>query len=272
MTIRQQLDALDALGDYPTDPADQAQYVSDLNAIITNLNVAIDQNANKVVYLSQASEPTQNEWETAYTVQTGGSLPIPPSATLLWNDTTSNNVNGTYGTTPFTTDVVQRSQRIEPLAFVNVNGMQTKYAILRDVKGAGQNGGTFTNGGWRTRTLNDEYDPDGFVTLSANQFTLASGTYVINVSVPAYKVNGHQSQLYDVTNSAVVAVGTPENTGAGDAVTNHSFIRTRITIVASTTYRIEHQSTATFAGSGFGRATSMATEEVYTIVQIIRIA
>ena len=53
-------------------------------------------------------------------------------------------------------------------------------AVLSHVTVYNGYGGDLTAGAWRTRPFNTELDPDNIVTLSANQFTLAAGTYTID--------------------------------------------------------------------------------------------
>ena len=82
-------------------------------------------------------------------------------------------------------------------------------AIIADQKSSGTHGGTFTSGAWRTRDLNTEIsDPDGIVSISSNQFTLAAGTYLIEYSAPGHDTDSHQTSLYDITGSAYLNYGT----------------------------------------------------------------
>ena len=80
-------------------------------------------------------------------------------------------------------------------------------AILADQKASGTAGGTFTSGAWQTRDLNTEvYDRLGILSIASNQFTISTaGTYEISWHTPAYGTAGHQSLLYNITDSTVVA-------------------------------------------------------------------
>ena len=87
---------------------------------------------------------------------------------------------------------------VQPHASATVSGfgLFSSYAIIADQKSSGTDGGTATSGSWQTRDLNTEIaDPDGIVSISANQFTLAAGNYLITWSAPAGDVRGHQSRL-----------------------------------------------------------------------------
>ncbi len=67
--------------------------------------------AADTVLLSQTGEPTQGQWETAYTAQTGKAVPIPPSAQLIWFNPTTLEIAGVYGTFTGTSTVYKRGMR-----------------------------------------------------------------------------------------------------------------------------------------------------------------
>jgi len=159
-----------------------------------------------------------------------------------------------------------------PVSFIS--GM----ALLEDEKSEGTGGGVVTNtteNTWTTRDLNQErFDTGNFVTLTSNKFTLLAGTYLIKWSAPAFRVDGHKTRLYDVTNSAVIKNGTPEftNDGAGYAG-NRSFGVHYLTIGSDTQYRIEHyfvnESTSEDNEKGHAAANSTGVE-IYTQVEIYK--
>lgn len=141
-----------------------------------------------------------------------------------------------------------------------VTDTATSVAVLVDQKN-GTNGGSATAGSWQTRDLNTEVsDPGGIVTLSSNQFTLGAGTYLIHFTAPAYAVNGHQTRLYDVTNTAVVEYGTSEYAASADFAANSSMGAVGVTITANTTYRIEHRVSTSKTSNGFGVAAAFGTD------------
>ena len=144
------------------------------------------------------------------------------------------------------------------------------YAIIVDQKSATTDGGTFTSGDWRTRDLNTELsDPDGIVTISSNQFTLAAGTYFIRWAAPAFDVERHQTRLQDITNATTREYGLSCYSAAGGSAQTHSFGSTRVTPTASTTYEIQHHSSYTQGTNGFGVHGGAGVEQ-YTLVEIFR--
>jgi len=147
------------------------------------------------------------------------------------------------------------------------------YAVICDQKTQNTDAGTFSSGAWRTRDLNTEiFDPDGIVSISSNQFTLAAGTYLIEWLAPAVRIGEHKARLYDVTGAAVVQIGPNafSSTDGGDLT--FAFGSSRVTITSSNTYRIEHRCVTGAAHTyGFGNATDLpSTVEIYTVVKIFK--
>ena len=151
----------------------------------------------------------------------------------------------------------------------------TSYAIIADKKASNGDGGAITNGGWRTRDLNTEIaDPDSIVSISSNQFTLGAGSYLIQWRAPAYRVQSHQTRLYNATSSAEEEVGTSEfSNTVSDAQTLSEGVA-RVTITASTAFEIQHRvfadSPATY-GAGIGTAGGQNWgSSIFTIVKIYK--
>jgi len=129
----------------------------------------------------------------------------------------------------------------------------TSYAIIADVKASNGDGGTFTAGAWRTRDLNTEIaDPDGIVSISSNQFTLAAGSYLIIFSAQAHQPNSHQTRLYNATTSANMQFGQAAYGGSSTSVTTASRGVGRVTISGSTVFEIQHRNASTLSTFGFG--------------------
>jgi hypothetical protein len=160
-------------------------------------------------------------------------------------------------------------------AAANVAWGKPSYApdvIIQDQKTSGTDGGTFTNGADRTRTLNTLVrNLNSLASLSSNRFTLPAGTYFIEWSAPGYKVDHHQSLLYNVTDAVVVARGQGAfSNNSGDYCSSESSGCAVVTIAASKAFEIRHRCFATTSSVGFGRACSFGTE-VYTTVNISKV-
>ena len=165
-----------------------------------------------------------------------------------------------------------RVDNIQDQSGAERRGLKT-YAIICDQKANDVDGGTFTNGAWRTRDLNTEIaDPDGIVSISSNQFTLQAGTYFIEARAPAYAVDQHQARLYNATDSSVVQLGTSAyaRNASGDRGSTDSQVFARVTITAEKAFEIQHRSGTTFSSQGFGVAVNFGGNEIYTTVKIFK--
>ena len=158
------------------------------------------------------------------------------------------------------------------VSFASSPHLFTSYAIICDQKAHDTDSGTFTKDAWRDRDLNTELiDPDGIVSISSNQFTLGAGTYLINWSAPAYRVDQHRTRLYDVTGSAVLEVGFnafSQDSERGNAWSEGFY---RHTITGNNVYKIQHWSEQSGTTSGFGKKMDIDdTVERYTWVKIFK--
>jgi hypothetical protein len=151
---------------------------------------------------------------------------------------------------------------------------QNSFAFLSDTKAANTQGGTFTSGAWQTRTLNTEdYDPDGIVSISSNQFTLQAGTYLIKASAPAYHVDRHKIKVVNMTDTSDAIIGTSAyTTSATGDVQTRSFAQGIITIASAKAFEIQHRAETTQATNGMGIANNFSVSEIYTTVEIEKLS
>jgi len=147
-------------------------------------------------------------------------------------------------------------------------GLFSSYAIIADQKTQNTAGGTYTNGAWRTHDLQTEIaDPDGIVSISTNQFTLAAGTYFIKWTMVLGPVLLAQSRLYNITDTAVSQIGTVTGmypAGYGTSGSSISGIA-RVTIAGSKAFEIQLRGSDTASTTGFGYAANFSTEQYCTV-------
>lgn len=147
------------------------------------------------------------------------------------------------------------------------------YACIVESQSAGTDGGTFTNGAWRTRVLNTEQsDPDAIVSITSNQFTLAAGTYRVQASVPGYQCGVHVAKLVNITDTADTIVGGVSASDNSVNIMTRSVIVGQFTIAGSKVFEIQHRCTSTKATDGLGKAANVGVAEIYTIVEIWKVA
>lgn len=163
--------------------------------------------------------------------------------------------------------------------WVAISGTATGIAaaVLRHKVSQGTGGGAFNDGSWRTRSLNEELDPSGIVTLAANQFTLAAGTYLIRAACPACKVNIHQARLRNITDGTTTLVGSSEL--SGDSATSASVpsrVEGTFTIAGAKTFELQHRCEHSNSSiNGMGQAESFPwgeSDEVHTTCQIVKLS
>lgn len=154
-----------------------------------------------------------------------------------------------------------------------ISMLSKEYAIFRDSKTSGSNGGTAASGAWNTRELNETLANFGnSITRSSNNITLATaGTYKFKITAPASAVNGHQIRLRNTTDNAVVAYGTTAYTPSASDANSESELVCIVTVSSSKDFVVEHRVSASKLNTGYGFPANLGNEEVYTVVQIERI-
>lgn len=145
--------------------------------------------------------------------------------------------------------------------------------IVRDEKASGVEGGTFTSGAFRTRTLNSVYHnalPGASLDAVLSRFSLQAGTYYIAWQAPSFFVNRNTSRLFNVTDGVAVADSRTSYTANSDTQeTSHGVAV--ISIVTAKQFEIQHQSLVTRATNGFGVAGTYGALEIYTVVEVYRV-
>lgn len=148
------------------------------------------------------------------------------------------------------------------------------YILLKDEKPSGTAGGTFTKDAWRTRDINvEEIDTGNNCSIDGNQITLDPGTYECIIKCPTYRVEGHKTRLYNITDTSLELEGTSEYARNSYLLANSSFIMGRFIIAAQKIFEIQHYCKTTFATQGFGvQAVIPGVNEVYTIAEFRKVA
>lgn len=144
---------------------------------------------------------------------------------------------------------------------------------VRDEKASGTEGGTFTSGAWQTRTLNTvKTNEISGAALASNQVTLPVGTYEAIGWVIGYKVDYHQSRLYDTTGASTLVVGSPEVNANASAISGKSMLEGRFTLSTESVIELQHKCSQTVSGNGFGTRSNAGEVEVYANLMIRKVA
>lgn len=145
------------------------------------------------------------------------------------------------------------------------------YLKVSDQKASGTGGGTSVASDiTQTRTLNTtEVNTISGASLATNTITLPAGTYLFMARVPAQLTSAsHKAFLYNSSDATYTGIGS-SMVGAGSS--NDSVISGQFSISAQKNYTIRHW-TGTATAGGLGGAASTGQVEVYTEVQIWKVA
>ena len=145
---------------------------------------------------------------------------------------------------------------------------------VQDQKPAGTMGGACAGGIWETRVLNTVVTNEiAGASLGANQITLPAGTYFVFARAPSFRTNSHRAKLYNVTDVADILIGGIAYTGSGGNYTQtDTFIAGRFTLAVGKVIEIRHQGQLARAADGFGTTIGMGVIEIYTDVEVWKIA
>ena len=148
--------------------------------------------------------------------------------------------------------------------------------ILEHRQNSGTNGGGQASGSWTTRTLNTEVvDTDSLCSLTANQFTIAAGTYEIDCRASLYSIGVSQLRLYNVSDTAVqqdvsgndiYSLVSPAIGGQYDS--NMVHLSSRFTLASQQILRIESRVSYTNTTNGWGYASTFGSVEIYAQVKL----
>lgn len=144
---------------------------------------------------------------------------------------------------------------------------------VRDEKPSGTDGGTFTSGAWRTRTLNTvKVNGIAGASLASDQITLPAGTYNVRARAPAREVQLNSVKLYNVTDGVDALIGSNTALGSGSMISGDAWVLGQLTIEATKAFELQHRSNTSQGTYGFGSAMSFGVVEVYAEVWIEKVA
>lgn len=145
--------------------------------------------------------------------------------------------------------------------------------IFKEEKSNATNGGTFTSGSWQTRSLNISIGNMLGTSLSSNQFTLQTGQYHIEGNAIGYRVDDHQTRIYNITDTLTEFVGSSSHADCSDSIpgATPSFFSGDINITASKTFELQHRCQTTQTIDGLGRAVGFGETEIYASVKVTKL-
>jgi hypothetical protein len=135
-------------------------------------------------------------------------------------------------------------------------------AYVKHVTSGTLGGGTTSSFTTQTRTLNVLEGDTGFLSLSSNQITIQPGTYYVEATADAYRVDTHQAMLYNTTDSAVELTGSTGRSDNGGDEHSTSFVRGRLVLTESKTFELRHWTQTGLSNVGFGLTAATGTNNI----------
>ncbi len=157
----------------------------------------------------------------------------------------------------------------------SIGGVATdviEYIRLHDSKATDVDGGTFTLGAWRTRTVTEDFDTGNHCSVASSVIVLDAGTYDCKIRCPAFRVLNHAARLYNTSDAATVLMGSTAYTYASRWTQSDSWINGRFTIGAAKNLEIQHRCSDSQSTNGMGEATNYLETEIYTVAEFWKIS
>ena len=241
---------------------------------------------NSIYLGSQANDPIQD------------SLSSPVTAGDIYQNSTEDTVKVFNGKT-WNQITGQTAPIFSSTSSIN-QGIYDAYAVIQDEKADMTAGGSASATTWQTRDLNTEHiDPKGLIvgfnnqaintgspklnggqyteTTAANQFALATGTYLIKAKVPCFDTGGtiaeiNQADASDGTFSNIARAHTWNTKSTSAAVASTIEVQQRVVLTSTKFFNIKMYSMIAQSTDGLGQAhyNNVSTNNVYTVVEIYR--
>ena len=156
-----------------------------------------------------------------------------------------------------------------------MTGCTIEYYLIEEEASPGTDGGVGLSGQWNKRKLTTLY-ANGFTNLTLDtvnsRFTVQPGMWFIRASAPAYGVGTHKIRLYNVTSAAIAIEGTSEKSKNTAQTSTRSFLVFQGQLLVPTTFQIDHWIQITSGNVDFGVAAGTGSEEVYTLIELQKMA
>jgi hypothetical protein len=164
-------------------------------------------------------------------------------------------------------------QYYDGAAWATVGPSTSQFATFNETQANNTDGGASVATTFTTRVLNTTVVNDiTGCSLATNQVTLPTGSYVVTVLSPFRNTNLTKIRLFNVTDSTNTAIGQNTNMDSGGAVGGVATLQAQFTIAASKAFAVQYYCQSAVATFGLGRAINAGTSEVYTTIQIQKIA
>ena len=146
-------------------------------------------------------------------------------------------------------------------------------AIFNESQASGTYGGTATSGSYVKRTLNTTViNTITGCSIASSVITLPAGTFLVYASAPAFEVGSHKIRLQNMTASTTLQLGMTSFNETINDIQTISVLQAYFTLATSSTIEVQHRFGVVKAANGLGAAAAFGDSEVYTQIQIQKVA
>ena len=157
-----------------------------------------------------------------------------------------------------------------------LNGVVDNFAdiaIFNETQASGTNGGSSTTGSYVKRVLNTTVVNNiTGCSIASSVITLPAGTFKVEASSPAFRLNGHKIRLQNTTAATTLQIGSSSMVDSGTSTTTRSLLQAYFTLASSSTIELQHRFESVQANNGLGLAISFGDSEIYSQITITRVA
>jgi len=145
---------------------------------------------------------------------------------------------------------------------------------IEDQKANNTPGGTSVTDVWTQRNLNTVLlNSISGASLASNRITLPAGTYFVEASAPAFESQRHKLKLYNYSDSTDILIGSSQHTyTTTNYIVTRSFVKGVFTLAAQKVVELRHRVAVGSAAQGFGVESNFGVIEVYSQIEIRKIA
>jgi hypothetical protein len=146
-------------------------------------------------------------------------------------------------------------------------------AIFNETQASGTQGGTSTSGSLIKRTLNTTIiNTITGCSIASSVITLPAGTFLIEANAPFGKSAFAKIVLRNTTASTNAIIGLSAYSGATIDASFICLLSGTVTTTASTNFELQYQVNTGLATQGLGFASGFGYSEIYSTIQIEKIA
>ena len=164
-------------------------------------------------------------------------------------------------------------QYYDGAAWATVGPSTSQFATFNETQANNTDGGASVATTFTTRVLNTTVVNDiTGASLATNQVTLPAGSYIATVFSPLRNTNLTKIRLFNVTDSTNTAIGQNCNVDSSASVGAVVTLQAQFTIAGSKAFAVQYYCQSAVATFGLGRAVNAGISEIYTTIQIQKIA